>query len=237
MTSTSDQYTKDEKFTEITLVKLAMDIISSSTQNCVRFVERSNETDYIYITRGRVCNSDVGRYGGRQIVSLTRGCLEEIGAIQHELLHALGFYHEHSRADRDNYIWIKWDNIRSSAMGDFNISTDADSLELPYDYYSVLHYPWNAFAANNKEPTIIGKKMPEGKQIGQRSNLSQLDSLKIKYAYGCKLTEIDCLVPTSSSVPLPNRHKTKTTTTSSTTESDYDYEETEISNILCLVSA
>ena len=137
----SDEYTKDEKFTEITLIKLAMDIISSSTQHCVRFVERSNETEYIYITRGIACNSNVGRDGGRQIVSFMRGCLEKIGAIQHEFLHVLGFYHEHSRADRDDYIWINWGNIRPPAIEDFKIQTDADSLGLPYDYNSVLHYP------------------------------------------------------------------------------------------------
>ena len=141
----SDQYIKDEKFAEIAIIKKAMEIISSSTQKCVRFVERSNETDYIFITRGFACNSNVGRDGGRQIVSLMRGCLEEIGAIQHQLLHALGFYHEHSRADRDDYVWIKWDNIRPTAIDDFKIQTDADSLGLPYDYSSVLHYPWNAF--------------------------------------------------------------------------------------------
>ena len=173
----SDQYTQDEKFGEIAFIKVAMDIISSSTQNCVRFVEHSNKTDYIYITRELACNFNVGRDGGRQIVSFMRGCLEEIGAIQHELLHVLGFYHEHSRADRDDYVWINWKNIRLSAIEDFQIQTDADSLGLPYDYNSVLHYPWNAFAINDSLPTILGKKMPEGKQIGQKSNLSQLDIL------------------------------------------------------------
>ena len=29
----------------------------------------------------------------------------------HEFLHALGFHHEHMRADRDDDVTIHWDNI------------------------------------------------------------------------------------------------------------------------------
>lgn len=57
------------------------------------------------------CFSAMGRAGDRQLVSLQKfGCIRH-GIIQHELLHALGFYHEHTRTDRDKYIKINWDNI------------------------------------------------------------------------------------------------------------------------------
>lgn len=36
----------------------------------------------------------------------------DIGTILHEILHALGLYHEISRTDREQHVYINWDNIQ-----------------------------------------------------------------------------------------------------------------------------
>ena len=66
----------------------------------------------------------MGRKGGEQILSLkppdanSCHCLCDVGRTLHEMMHALGFYHEHSRPDRDNYIEIIEENVKK---GNFQI--------------------------------------------------------------------------------------------------------------------
>lgn len=54
----------------------------------------------------------MGKNGGAQDLSLGAGC-EYKGTIIHESMHAMGFFHEHTRLDRDNYVKINFNNIRS----------------------------------------------------------------------------------------------------------------------------
>ena len=66
-------------------------------------------TDVLYIFLSR-CNSMVGAVGGEQILNMGDGC-QYVGLVLHEFGHAIGYYHEHNRPDRDDTVEVKWDNI------------------------------------------------------------------------------------------------------------------------------
>ena len=63
---------------------------------------------FIFISR---CYSYIGETGGaKQDLSIGTGCKHK-GIVIHEFMHALGFYHEQSRYDRDQYVRIDFSNI------------------------------------------------------------------------------------------------------------------------------
>uniref|UniRef100_A0A914WKV3 Amino acid transporter n=1 Tax=Plectus sambesii TaxID=2011161 RepID=A0A914WKV3_9BILA len=82
------------------LIASSMDDYAKMT--CLQFVPKTNaDTNYVYIIPDQGCYSMVGKTGGRQTVSLGSGCVQK-GIIIHELMHAVGFFHEQSRTDRED---------------------------------------------------------------------------------------------------------------------------------------
>uniref|UniRef100_A0A915BJ65 Metalloendopeptidase n=1 Tax=Parascaris univalens TaxID=6257 RepID=A0A915BJ65_PARUN len=161
---------------------LAAAVQAIENKTCVKFIPReSNETDYILIvSRQMECSSFVGRRGGQQLLNLYHGCFDH-RTILHELLHVLGFYHEHNRFDRDKYVTIIEENIIDRDKLQFlKIEERKSHLWTLYDYDSILHYNSTAFSKNNKE-TIIPKN--KNKMIGVRMKLSLYDISKINKLY------------------------------------------------------
>ncbi|CAG0915469.1 unnamed protein product [Notodromas monacha] len=125
---------------------------------CLRFEERNGNTNirnYIYI-RGDLsgCWSYMGMYTqGYQEVSLQRnGCVYK-GTIMHELMHAAGFWHEHQRFDRDDYVRIRFENVISGYESNFDIADLSQSVNVggaSYDFDSVMHYELTAFSSNGQ---------------------------------------------------------------------------------------
>ena len=145
----------------------------------IKFVPRTSESDYILVLPDNGCSSYVGKQGGQQMLKLNvTGCMD--GAIQHEFLHALGFNHEQSRPDRDNYVKINYDNIQPGSQHNFDIAKGSDSLESPYDYNSVMHYGSRDFAKEGAGETITAPQ-----PIGQRGGADDEDILQVILLYQC----------------------------------------------------
>ena len=63
------------------------------------------------------------------------------GTAIHEFMHALGFQHEHSRKDRDDFVKVKVNLKELEARKDFNYSIISFSQELTrFDPFSVMLY-------------------------------------------------------------------------------------------------
>lgn len=67
------------------------------------------------------CFSYIGQSAlNGQVLSIGRYC-DQISTVEHEFLHALGFYHEHARYDRDDYVTIAFENIQQGFIKTFII--------------------------------------------------------------------------------------------------------------------
>jgi len=156
-------------------------------KTCIRFRPKTSERAYIHIMKGSGCSSSVGRTGSRQTVSLGNGCVYA-GIVMHELMHASGFWHEQSRADRDSYVRILWDNIMTGMEYNF-LKYDLnkiDHLGATYDTCSVMHYGPTSFAKSWGKKTIVSRHSDDKCQLGQRKGFSDTDIRKLNTLYKCK---------------------------------------------------
>ncbi|XP_021955270.1 zinc metalloproteinase nas-15 [Folsomia candida] len=190
-------YFISSQFNAVERSVIAKAISEYHANTCIKFKPRTSETDYIHITKGNGCSSLVGRAGGAQPVTLGQGCVYT-GIAIHELMHAVGFWHEQSRFDRDDHVNVYFQNIQSGMEFNFRKYTwnYIQNLSAPYDLSSVMHYGSYAFSKDRRSATILPKD--PNKKIGQRDNFSKIDILKINRLYQC-----DNVKPTSTPPPTP----------------------------------
>ena len=58
----------------------------------------------------------------------------------HEILHALGYYHEQSRLDRDDYVTINFANVREGYAINFKKYDNGQADTLGFGYIFFLDY-------------------------------------------------------------------------------------------------
>ena len=191
------------------IIRDAMDHWEDNT--CLRFLPESGEGDYIEFdnTVASWCYSThIGKKNAdddeKQVINLgERGC-EHLGIAAHEIAHAVGFWHEQTRPDRESYVDIHFDRI--AGEGEAKILADlqfmarnddeVDSLGSTYDYGSIMHYPLDAFAKCFGDPACntitINNEDEYNRQgrptLGQRIALTTRDIEQANALYNCQAT-------------------------------------------------
>jgi len=164
-------------------VEQAIGIINKTT--VMEFVPLdSSKVDGIVFRAGKKnCYSYLGKIGGIQPVMLAPQC--KVIEILHEILHALGFIHEQSRSDRDEFITILWENIIPEYFSQFQMVPDNYMVTVEgtdFDFSSIMLYKPDSFAK------LDGMKTMQAKGAGQfvlpAGNLGKIDIERIDRIYG-----------------------------------------------------
>jgi uncharacterized protein (TIGR02145 family) len=117
----------------------------------LKFKERTDQQDYVeFVWDKDGCASYLGIIGGRQEIWIADW--GKTGNIIHEIGHAIGLIHEHSRADRNGDVYIFYENIEPGNGHNFDI-TNTQYITNNFDFSSIMLYDSYAFSKNGL-PTI-----------------------------------------------------------------------------------
>ncbi|CAJ0943491.1 unnamed protein product, partial [Mesorhabditis belari] len=153
---------------------------------CVDFVEsQTNPNRVRFLRDDDGCYSDVGMLGGVQVLSLGTGC-EYFYIAAHEIAHALGFFHEQERYDRDTAITVNSGNVIPAQRFNYEKLTTSNNNNylMPYDYGSVMQYDELAFTSNNGR-TMFAKRAAYQNTMGS-ALISFYDISMMNSYYKCK---------------------------------------------------
>jgi hypothetical protein len=175
----------------------------------ITFTPRSNEIEYIHFTgntnAGNNTSHDGFRKGARTDVNITAFWWRQaVWMPAHELGHVLGFHHEHQRWDRDEFVTIHYEHIKSGRQHDYDWIPKTNWIvgSTAYDYRSIMHYRvcWASACeseckdGNGSSPCAVIDPMGTNydRVIGQwdDNRISATDAEKARLVYGKKTSPV-----------------------------------------------
>ena len=149
----------------------------------VKFVPYQGQADALIFEKGpEHCYSYLGRVGGLQPVSLADNCGPP--EIMHELMHALGFVHEQSRTDRDQFVEVLWDNIEEKFKSQFAMVPEV-MMEAyhgaTFDEHSIMLYDPRIFTV---KPGLPNMRSLSAVPLEPHQSLSDQDIHRVNRLYG-----------------------------------------------------
>ena len=171
----------------------------------IQFIPRTTEVEYVDFTGKTDAGNNtpfIGfRKGQRQEINITAFWWRQGPWMPaHELGHVLGFFHEHQRWDRDQYVTVHYQHIKPGREFDYDWvpKTRWIASGTPYDYRSIMHYRtcWTSQCEPECKDGVGASRCavldPVGTEfdgvIGQwtQNKISKLDGEKAKLVYGEK---------------------------------------------------
>ncbi|KAK5982554.1 Zinc metalloproteinase [Trichostrongylus colubriformis] len=152
---------------------------------CIDFIPSRTAEDSIRVYMEDGCWSFVGRLGGTQNLSLGVGC-ESIGTAAHELGHAIGLFHTHSRHDRDLFITVDKNNIKPDWLDQFMLESPRtnNNYNITYDYGSLMHYGATSSSVDKGRLTMVPNDIQYTETLGSPF-IGYYDLLMINRYYNC----------------------------------------------------
>jgi len=113
----------------------------------VTFVPRAAQVEFVHFTGKTDAGNNTSHVGFKKGVRADINITafwwrQQEWMPAHELGHVLGFFHEHQRWDRDQFVTIHYENIKTGRASDYDWIPKTNWLvtSLPYDYHSIMHY-------------------------------------------------------------------------------------------------
>eukprot|EP00112_Aurelia_sp_Birch-Aquarium-sp1_P002365 Seg1260.5 transcript_id=Seg1260.5/GoldUCD/mRNA.D3Y31 product="Bone morphogenetic protein 1" protein_id=Seg1260.5/GoldUCD/D3Y31 len=178
---------------------------------CVQFRRKMPDENmasgYIHMQKSpKLCDALPGRKAfERTEINITTTCPR--GTAVHLMMHSLGFQHTQQREDRDEYINIKFDNIKKQWQTIFNFqkgknafggSYKGTTFGVPYDFNSIMHSRLWIGKDNAIDPSKPGMEIKKkwkkicaknkfGCIIEQSRGLSKSDTIQVNKLFKCKI--------------------------------------------------